>query len=50
LAMLLTVRDSSSAKSAKRLHNSSGKTTCTLGDLGRPLEEVCRVATRIQAC
>jgi len=41
--MLLTVRDSRSASSANRSQSSSGSTTCTRGDLGLPLDEVCRV-------
>lgn len=43
--MLLTVRNSRSAKAESRSHKPSGRTTCTLGDLGFPLEEFCRVAT-----
>ena len=43
--MLLTVRDSASAKAERRSQSASGRTTWILGDLGRPLEEVCRVAT-----
>jgi hypothetical protein len=45
LAMLLTVRDSSSASTASRWQSSSGSTTWMRGDLGRPLEEVWRVGT-----
>ena len=44
-AILLTVLDSLSAKAESRSHKSSGKTTCTLGDFGFPLDECCRVAT-----
>ena len=43
--MLLTVRDSSSAIAVRRAHNSSGRTTWIRGDLGFPLDEVCRVGT-----
>ena len=40
LAMLLRVRDSSSASRERRWQRSSGSTTWIRGDLGRPLEEV----------
>jgi hypothetical protein len=40
LAMVLTVRDSSSANRERRWQRSSGSTTWIRGDLGRPLEEV----------
>ena len=40
LAMLLTVRDSSSARAESRWQRFSGSTTWIRGDLGRPLEEV----------
>ena len=43
--MLLTVRDSDSARAVKRAHKSSGRTTWIRGDLGFPLAEVCRVGT-----
>ena len=43
--MLLTVRDSDSARAVKRAHKSSGRTTWMRGDLGFPLAEVCRVGT-----
>jgi len=39
-AMLLTVRDSSSAMAVKRAQRSSGRTTWIRGDLGFPLEDV----------
>jgi hypothetical protein len=38
--MLLTVRDSLSARAASRAQSSSGRTTWIRGDLGLPLEEV----------
>ena len=43
--MLLTVRDSDSARAVKRAHKSSGRTTWIRGDLGFPLSYVCRVGT-----
>ena len=43
--MLLTVRDSDSARAVKRAHKSSGRTTWIRGDLGFPLADVCRVGT-----
>ena len=43
--MLLTVRDSDSARALKRAHKSSGRTTWIRGDLGFPLADVCRVGT-----
>jgi hypothetical protein len=43
--MLLTVRDSDSARAVRRAHKSSGRTTWILGDLGFPLADVCRVGT-----
>ena len=43
--MLLTVRDSDSAREVKRAHKSSGRTTWIRGDLGFPLADVCRVGT-----
>ena len=43
--MLLTVRDSDSARAVSRAHKSSGRTTWILGDLGFPLADVCRVGT-----
>ena len=43
--MLLTVRDSDSARAVKRAHKSSGRTTWIRGDLGFPLADACRVGT-----
>ena len=43
--MLLTVRDSDSARAVRRAHRSSGRTTWIRGDLGFPLADVCRVGT-----
>ncbi len=38
--MLLTVRDSASARLDNRAQSSSGRTTWMRGDFGRPLEDV----------
>ena len=38
--MLLTVRDSSSARADSRAQRSSGSTTWILGDLDLPLDDV----------